>query len=200
MARSLLSFKGAVRRGDTTPWRNTRDGVTKTAAGEHAKDNISQPCRPWPIDTPGTSVRGAADPSDPKRRAVALRGRDRWALWRAGRGARWSVYLTSGRPAPISTGAAIRSIGLSCGQRQLALVPAVESSAVSASATMKSTLFSVTTDPVGVFVFRRQSSALLQASITRRRSTPWTRSCGSTMHRPAPPSAGARADTSRGKG
>jgi len=50
---SLLSFKGAVRRGDYAMAKHAVMALTKTAAGEHAKDNIQINCVcPGPIDTP----------------------------------------------------------------------------------------------------------------------------------------------------
>jgi NAD(P)-dependent dehydrogenase (short-subunit alcohol dehydrogenase family) len=50
---SLLSFKGAVRRGDYAMAKHAVMALTKTAAGEHAKDNIQVNCVcPGPIDTP----------------------------------------------------------------------------------------------------------------------------------------------------
>ena len=50
---SLLSFKGAVRRGDYAMAKHAVMALTKTAAGEHAKDNIQINCIcPGPIDTP----------------------------------------------------------------------------------------------------------------------------------------------------
>jgi NAD(P)-dependent dehydrogenase (short-subunit alcohol dehydrogenase family) len=50
---SLLSFKGAVRRGDYAMAKHAVLALTKTAAGEHAKDNIQINCVcPGPIDTP----------------------------------------------------------------------------------------------------------------------------------------------------
>ena len=50
---SLLSFKGAVRRGDYAIAKHAVMALTKTAAGEHAKDNIQINCVcPGPIDTP----------------------------------------------------------------------------------------------------------------------------------------------------
>ena len=41
---SLLSFKGAVRRGDYAMAKHAVIALTKTAAGEHAKDNIQINC------------------------------------------------------------------------------------------------------------------------------------------------------------
>lgn len=49
---SLLSFKGAVRRGDYAAAKHAVIALTKTAAGEHALDNIQINCLcPGPIDT-----------------------------------------------------------------------------------------------------------------------------------------------------
>lgn len=49
---SLLSFKGAPRRGDYAAAKHAVIALTKTAAGEHAQDRIQVNCLcPGPIDT-----------------------------------------------------------------------------------------------------------------------------------------------------
>ena len=52
-----------MRRGDYAMAKHAVMALTKTAAGEHAKDNIQINCVcPGPIDTPlATSVRGASE-------------------------------------------------------------------------------------------------------------------------------------------
>jgi NAD(P)-dependent dehydrogenase (short-subunit alcohol dehydrogenase family) len=64
---SLLSFKGAVRRGDYAAAKHAVMALTKTAAGEHAGDNIQVNCLcPGPIDTPLQHASEVlVNPSDP---------------------------------------------------------------------------------------------------------------------------------------
>lgn len=106
---SLLSFKGAVRRGDYAMAKHAVIALTKTAAGEHARDNIQVNCIcPGPIDTPlqhaSEVLVNPQDPTYERRRFETGIPMGRYGT--PEEVAEAVVFLMSGR-VPYLTGAAI---------------------------------------------------------------------------------------------